>query len=142
MPFSLIGSDGTFVVNSKNVRGRQYPWGICQVDNTEHCDFSRLRYVLLVYECRFQISSCSSHLQELKDYTHDELYEQYRTVKLSDESQTTRSHSREMSNHDIREEVSKQVQLKEGLLKKEEEKLREMELKVQRGNMFMNSFDS
>ena len=129
MPFTVIGAEGTYTLNNKNVRGREYPWGICEVDNTQHCDFSRLRYVLL-----------TSHLQDLKDITHDELYEKYRTQKLiSEEKQLSQDHSREMSsNTELREEVAKQVMIKEEMLKKEEEKLREMELKVQRGTIYFN----
>ena len=44
------------------------------VDNSRHCDFSKLRYMLL-----------GSHLEDLKEITHDVLYEQYRTEKLSRE---------------------------------------------------------
>jgi cell division control protein 11 len=125
LPFAIVGSEGIFVTNNKRVRGRQYPWGIVEVDNTEHNDFPRLRYVLL-----------ASHFLDLKDLTHDELYENYRTQKLiQEERQISHDHSREMSqNPELREEVAKQVLIKEELLRKEEEKLREMELKVQRGN--------
>ncbi|KAJ3115959.1 hypothetical protein HDU96_010753 [Phlyctochytrium bullatum] len=53
----------------------RYPWGVVEVDNSKHCDFSKLRYMLL-----------SSHLQDLKEITHDILYENYRTEKLSAEA--------------------------------------------------------
>ncbi|KAH6582713.1 hypothetical protein BASA61_008387 [Batrachochytrium salamandrivorans] len=42
------------------------------VDNPRHCDFSKLRYMLL-----------NSHLQDLKEVTPDILYEQYRTENLA-----------------------------------------------------------
>jgi cell division control protein 11 len=122
---TVIGAEGMYTVNGKNVRGREYPWGICEVDNTQHCDFPRLRYVLL-----------NSHLQDLKDITHDELYEKYRTQKLiSEEKQHGNDLSRDRSNPELNQEAAKQVMIKEEMLKKEEEKLREMELKVQRGTM-------
>jgi cell division control protein 11 len=47
MPFSVIGSEKDFKVGNKTVRGRAYPWGIVEVDNENHCDFSKLRYILL-----------------------------------------------------------------------------------------------
>ncbi|KAF9917990.1 hypothetical protein BX616_010687 [Lobosporangium transversale] len=72
LPFALIGCEEEIEVNGRTVRGRQYPWGIVEVDNSEHCDFAKLRFALL-----------SSHLQELKEITHDYLYENYRTEKLS-----------------------------------------------------------
>lgn len=42
------------------------------MDNPQHSDFARLRSALL-----------STHLQDLKEITHDFLYENYRTEKLS-----------------------------------------------------------
>ncbi|KAJ3299181.1 hypothetical protein HK104_009785 [Borealophlyctis nickersoniae] len=72
LPFAVVGSEDEAIVNGRRVRGRQYPWGFVDVDNPQHCDFSKLRFMLL-----------SSHLQDLKEITHDHLYEQYRTEKLS-----------------------------------------------------------
>ncbi|KAG0234990.1 hypothetical protein BGW42_005945 [Actinomortierella wolfii] len=72
LPFALIGCEEEIMVNGRKVRGRQYPWGIVEVDNSQHCDFAKLRFALL-----------SSHLQDLKEITHDYLYENYRTEKLS-----------------------------------------------------------
>ncbi|KAL2914475.1 Cell division control protein 11 [Polyrhizophydium stewartii] len=72
LPFTVIGSEAEVNVAGRRVRCRQYPWGIVEVDNPRHCDFSKLRYMLL-----------NSHLQDLKEITHDILYEQYRTEKLS-----------------------------------------------------------
>ncbi|KAJ3262010.1 hypothetical protein HK103_003853 [Boothiomyces macroporosus] len=75
LPFSVIGSETEVKVGGRVVRCRQYPWGIVEVDNDKHCDFSKLRYILL-----------SSHLQDLKEITHDILYEQFRTERLSQEA--------------------------------------------------------
>ncbi|KAI9184497.1 Cell division control protein 11 [Blastocladiella emersonii ATCC 22665] len=72
LPFAIVGSDEEIQVNGRLIRARQYPWGVVEVDNLKHCDYARLRYVLL-----------SSHLQDLKEITHDVLYEQYRSEKLS-----------------------------------------------------------
>ncbi|KAJ3233264.1 hypothetical protein HDU81_002357 [Chytriomyces hyalinus] len=74
LPFSVIGSEDEVVISGRRVRCRQYPWGVVEVDNSKHCDFSKLRYMLL-----------SSHLHDLKDITHDVLYETWRTEKLSKE---------------------------------------------------------
>ncbi|KAJ1567977.1 hypothetical protein HK096_007970 [Nowakowskiella sp. JEL0078] len=74
LPFAIVGSEEEVVISGRRVRCRQYPWGVVEVDNSRHCDFSKLRYMLL-----------SSHLSELKEITHDILYEQYRTEKLSKE---------------------------------------------------------
>ncbi|KAJ3333584.1 hypothetical protein HDU76_006325 [Blyttiomyces sp. JEL0837] len=74
LPFSVVGSEEEVIVNGRRVRCRQYPWGLVEIDNAKHCDFSKLRYMLL-----------SSHLHDLKEITHDILYENYRTEKLSRE---------------------------------------------------------
>ncbi|KAI9273665.1 Septin-domain-containing protein [Sporodiniella umbellata] len=115
LPFSIIGSDEEIIVQGRRVRGRQYPWGSVEVDNPRHSDFGRLKSALL-----------SSHLQDLKEITHDFLYENYRTEKLS----------RNRDDDDIPlnadEMVHQSTKLKEEQLKKDEERLRDIEFKVQR----------
>lgn len=49
MPFAIIGSEDEVEVNGQLVRGRQYAWGVAEVDNPKHSDFSRLRSALLKY---------------------------------------------------------------------------------------------
>ncbi|RUS13842.1 Septin-domain-containing protein, partial [Jimgerdemannia flammicorona] len=117
LPFAIIGSDEEIVVNGRTVRGRQYPWGVVEVDNPQHSDFARLRSALL-----------SSHLQDLKEITHDFLYENYRTEKLS-RTVGTEAEEPALNPDDL---ANQSVKLKEEQLRKEEEKLREIEMKVQR----------
>jgi len=118
MPFAIIGSEDEVEVNGQLVRGRLYPWGVAEVDNPKHSDFSRLRSALL-----------NSHLADLKSLTHDLLYETYRTEKLSKTVHVDTQHDSSL----LPEELANQsVRLKEEQLRREEEKLREIELKVQR----------
>lgn len=72
LPFAIIGSEEEIEVGGELVRARRYPWGIVEVENPRHSDFGRLRSALL-----------STHLTDLKEITHDFLYENYRTEKLS-----------------------------------------------------------
>ncbi|KAG1470476.1 hypothetical protein G6F56_002663 [Rhizopus delemar] len=73
IPFAVVGSINEFTVKGgRRVRGRMYPWGVIEVDNEEHCDFVKLRQMLI-----------RTHMEELKEYTSDILYENYRTEKLS-----------------------------------------------------------
>jgi cell division control protein 11 len=117
LPFGIIGSEEEIEIDGQLVRARIYPWGIAEVDNPKHSDFSRLRSALL-----------NSHLSDLKSLTHDVLYETYRTEKLS---RTVHSDTHDSSI--LPEELATQsVRLKEEQLRREEEKLREIELKVQR----------
>ncbi|KAI9280658.1 Septin-domain-containing protein [Sporodiniella umbellata] len=118
LPFSIIGSEEEIVVNGETIRGRQYPWGVVDVDDPKHSDFGRLRSALL-----------SSHLQDLKEITHDILYENYRTEKLS---RTVNGGDQVDASLNADDMASQSVRLKEEQLRKEEEKLREIELKVQR----------
>ncbi|KAI9266064.1 Septin-domain-containing protein [Sporodiniella umbellata] len=72
IPFAVVGSDKEFdTEEGRRVRGRKYPWGIIEVDNEEHCDFVKLRQMLI-----------RTHMEELKEFTNDVLYENYRTEKL------------------------------------------------------------
>lgn len=71
-PFAIVTSDTESLVGDKKTRVRTYPWGTIDINDTEVSDFPILKSVLL-----------GSQLQELKDITHDFLYEAYRTEKLS-----------------------------------------------------------
>jgi cell division control protein 11 len=73
LPFAVVGSEEAIEVDGRRVRARQYPWGVVEVDDPRHSDFLALKSALL-----------HSHLNVLQDITHDELYERYRTEKLSD----------------------------------------------------------
>lgn len=73
LPFAIVASKQVYKIDKEYVRGRSYPWGFFRVDGTRYSDFMTLRSVLL-----------GSHLQELKEYTHDVIYEQYRTQRLSE----------------------------------------------------------
>ncbi|CUS07391.1 unnamed protein product [Tuber aestivum] len=116
MPFAIVGSEEVVEVNGRKVRARQYPWGVVEVDNPRHSDFLAIRSALL-----------HSHLADLKEITHDFLYENYRTEKLSKSAEGGATAS--MSPEDL---ASQSVRLKEEQLRREEEKLREIESKVQR----------
>lgn len=72
LPFAVVGSDDIYEVDSQFVRGRSYPWGFVSTEDPEFSDFSYLRTVIF-----------GSHLQELRDLTHDVIYEKYRSDKLS-----------------------------------------------------------
>lgn len=42
-----MGSNTVVEVSGKKVRGRLYPWGVAEVDNLSHCDFTTLRNMLV-----------------------------------------------------------------------------------------------
>jgi septin family protein len=47
IPFAVVASDEIHPVNGKKVRGRQYRWGVVEVENPKHCDFVHLRELLI-----------------------------------------------------------------------------------------------
>ncbi|XP_032901956.1 septin-5-like isoform X2 [Amblyraja radiata] len=67
IPFTVIGSNTVVEAKGRRVRGRLYPWGIVEVENPTHCDFVKLRNMLI-----------RTHMQDLKDVTRDVHYENYR----------------------------------------------------------------
>ncbi|XP_063226212.1 septin-2 isoform X2 [Bacillus rossius redtenbacheri] len=76
VPFAVVGSNTVLEVAGKRVRGRQYPWGIVEVENPKHSDFIKLRTMLI-----------STHMQDLKDVTQDVHYENFRAQCISQISQ-------------------------------------------------------
>uniref|UniRef100_A0A7N6A4F5 Neuronal-specific septin-3 n=1 Tax=Anabas testudineus TaxID=64144 RepID=A0A7N6A4F5_ANATE len=73
MPFAVVGSDKEYQVNGKRVLGRKTAWGIVEVENPHHCEFAQLRDFLI-----------RSHLQDLKEVTHNIQYETYRAKRLNE----------------------------------------------------------
>ncbi|VDP85812.1 unnamed protein product [Echinostoma caproni] len=71
VPFAVVGSGEEIKINGKNTRVRQYPWGAVQVDNEAHCDFVRLREMLL-----------RINMEDLRERTHTVNYETYRRQRL------------------------------------------------------------
>ncbi|RHZ74294.1 hypothetical protein CDV55_109028 [Aspergillus turcosus] len=121
MPFAIVGSEDFVEIDGRRVRARQYPWGVVEVENPRHSDFLAIRSALL-----------HSHLADLKEITHDFLYENYRTEKLSKSVDGAAAYSGHDSSMNPEDLASQSVRLKEEQLRREEEKLREIELKVQR----------
>jgi len=48
VPFAVVGSNTVIEVRGRKVRGRLYPWGVVEVENPEHCDFIKLRTLLVL----------------------------------------------------------------------------------------------
>jgi septin 7 len=73
VPFAVVGANTEVQTpEGRKVRGRRYPWGVIEVDNEEHCDFVKLRQMLI-----------RTHMEELKEHTNNFLYENYRSDKLT-----------------------------------------------------------
>ncbi|XP_072043993.1 septin-5-like isoform X2 [Amphiura filiformis] len=119
VPFAVIGSNTVVEVNGKRVRGRLYPWGITEVENPKHCDFVKLRNMLI-----------RTHMQDLKDVTRDVHYENYRLQRIqSDEEAGITTTNNQPNRESMMEVVEKDRQLeeKDAELKKMQEILAKMQ---------------
>lgn len=75
MPFAVIGSEEDVEVSPGNfVRGRKYPWGVVEVENDTHCDFKKLRSLLL-----------RTNMLDLILSTNELHFETFRSLKLGDD---------------------------------------------------------
>ncbi|UYV64251.1 SEPT6 [Cordylochernes scorpioides] len=71
LPFAVVGSTEFVTVGNKKVRARQYPWGIVQLENESHCDFVKLREMLI-----------RINMEDLRETTHSRHYETFRQNRL------------------------------------------------------------
>lgn len=77
MPFAVIGSEDDYEALPGNfVRGRKYPWGLVEVENDKHCDFKKLRLLLL-----------RTNMLDLILLTQELHFETFRSLKLGDEGE-------------------------------------------------------
>ncbi|XP_049690296.1 septin-10 isoform X4 [Accipiter gentilis] len=73
LPFAVVGSTEEVKIGNKMVRARQYPWGTVQVENENHCDFVKLRKMLIC-----------TNMEDLREQTHARHYESYRRCRLEE----------------------------------------------------------
>ncbi|XP_010945701.2 septin-6 isoform X4 [Camelus dromedarius] len=73
LPFAVIGSTEELKIGNKMMKARQYPWGTVQVENEAHCDFVKLREMLI-----------RVNMEDLREQTHSRHYELYRRCKLEE----------------------------------------------------------
>lgn len=68
---AIVGSSELVKVGTKFIRGRQYEWGVVAVENESHCDFVKLREMIL-----------STNMLDLIELTHLKHYSLYRANRL------------------------------------------------------------
>lgn len=138
IPFSVVGSNATVEVNGKKVRGRVYPWGIVEVDNPNHCDFLKLRQMLI-----------STHMQDLKDVTRDVHYENFRaryiTEKLRRDQRERNKLKRDsvnIANFDLASSTDQLLQQKDDEIRRMQEMLAKMQAKLGGGKDNLNGLEN
>jgi len=117
VPYAVIGSNTTISANGKKVRGRQYPWGIVDIENPNHCDFIKLRTMLITF------------MQDLKEVTQDFHYENYRAQRMSTPtkgSPVAERKSKTASRVGASDEPDSAIQDKDEMLKQKEQELQRM----------------
>lgn len=107
MPFAVVGSTDFVRVGNKMVRARQYPWGTVQVESESHCDFTKLREMLI-----------RTNMEDMREVTHSAHYELYRKRMLeqmgfSDVGENNQPKSFQETFEQKREEHRTELQRKE-----------------------------
>jgi septin family protein len=69
----VIGSSDIVKIGNKLTRGRHYEWGTVSVENESHCDFLKLKEMLL-----------STNMLDLIELTHTKHYQLYRANRLNE----------------------------------------------------------
>lgn len=83
MPFAIIGSEEEVeTAPGQYVRGRKYPWGVVEVENDQHCDFKKLRSLLL-----------RTNMLDLILSTNELHFETFRSLKLGAEETENGPHA-------------------------------------------------
>lgn len=121
VPFAVIGSNTVIEVRSRRVRGRMYPWGVVEVENPEHCDFIKLRAMLI------------AHMQDLQEITHEVHYENYRSEKMSCGGAARKINKSRRGSSGIYEKDEKLTEKEKELMEKDAElrKMQDMIAKMQ-----------
>ncbi|MBN3309583.1 SEPT4 protein, partial [Amia calva] len=106
------------------MRGRVYPWGVVEIDNPTHCDFVKLRNMLI-----------QTHMQDLKDVTQEVHYENYRAQciqSLTRIGAKERSSRNKISRQSITELSLLPLAETEKLIREKDEELRRMQEMIQK----------
>lgn len=119
MPFSVIGSEKDVKTSDgRIVKGRQYSWGIAEVENDDHCDFKKLRAILI-----------RTHMLDLIHTTEEVHYEQYRAQQM-ETRKFGEARPRKLDNPKFKEEeeslrkrFTEQVKVEENRFRQWEQKL-------------------
>lgn len=119
VPFAVVGSSQVIEIRGRKVRGRMYPWGVVEVENPDHCDFIKLRTMLI------------THMQDLQEVTHEIHYENYRSNKLADGSGNKRV-SKIKRDEEKMSDKEKQLAEKDAELRRMQEMLKSMQEQMAR----------
>ncbi|CRG87418.1 Septin homolog spn4 [Talaromyces islandicus] len=119
MPFAVIGSEKDVKNNEgKVVKGRQYAWGVAEVENEDHCDFKKLRSILI-----------RTHMLDLIHTTEESHYEAYRAQQM-ETRKFGEARPRKLDNPKFKEEEETLRKRFTEQVKVEEQRFRQWEQKL------------
>ncbi|KAK7506085.1 hypothetical protein BaRGS_00002807 [Batillaria attramentaria] len=118
VPFAVVGANSIIEVKGRKVRGRMYPWGVVEVENPDHCDFIKLRTMLI------------THMQDLQEVTQDTHYENYRAAKMANGAPAAPPAAKQRTS--TRPSQPENISDRERELMQKEEELRKMQEKLAR----------
>ncbi|EOD53002.1 putative cell division control protein 12 protein [Neofusicoccum parvum] len=119
MPFSVIGSEKDVSTHDgRTVKGRQYAWGVAEVENEEHCDFKKLRAILI-----------RTHMLDLIHTTEENHYEAYRAQQM-ETRKFGEARPRKLDNPKFKEEEEALRKRFTEQVKVEEQRFRQWEQKL------------
>ncbi|KAI9844592.1 MAG: hypothetical protein M1838_002101 [Thelocarpon superellum] len=119
VPFAVIGSEKDVKTgDGRIVKGRQYSWGVAEVENEDHCDFKKLRSILI-----------RTHMLDLIHTTEEAHYEAYRAQQM-ETRKFGEARPRKLDNPKFKEEeenlrkrFTEQVKIEEHRFRQWEQKL-------------------
>jgi cell division control protein 12 len=119
MPFAVIGSEKDVKTSDgRVVKGRQYSWGVAEVENEDHCDFKKLRSILI-----------RTHMLDLIHTTEEQHYEAYRAQQM-ETRKFGEARPRKLDNPKFKEEEESLRKRFTEQVKKEEARFRQWEQKL------------
>lgn len=121
VPFAVCSASQLIEVKGRKTRGRLYPWGVVEVENPEHCDFIKLRTMLI------------THMQDLQEVTQELHYENYRAERLAERPVAIGFKKSAGGDEKISE--------RDKILREKEEELRRMQAELQKMQEQMRAQD-
>ncbi|KAL9015183.1 MAG: hypothetical protein Q9173_000195 [Seirophora scorigena] len=119
MPFAVIGSEKDVKTSEgKVLKGRQYAWGVAEVENEDHCDFKKLRSTLI-----------RTHMLDLIHTTEEMHYEAYRAQQMETRKFGEPRHKKldnpkfKEEEESLRKRFTEQVKVEENRFRQWEQKL-------------------
>lgn len=119
IPFAISSSNENVDSNDRKCKGRAYPWGVVETENAEHSDFVKLKSLLV------------THMQDLREVTHEVHYENYREERLRERSSLSSQATNDSCSSEERE---RKLQAKEEELKRMAEQLAQLKSAINQEN--------